>query len=74
MNLMFKRRIYHPAWMRLNQRIMNLLEKHFNISSPKQLGEILFEKLNLPYGKKTKTGYSTNVEVLNELDETPPNY
>ena len=39
----------------------------FNINSPKQLGEILFEKLNLPKGKKTKTGWSTNVEVLSDL-------
>ena len=44
----------------------------FNINSPKQLGEILFERLKLPYGKKTKTGYSTNVDVLNKLyDEHP---
>lgn len=40
----------------------------FNIGSPKQLGVILFEKLNLPVGKKTKTGYSTGEEVLVELD------
>lgn len=39
----------------------------FNINSPKQLGEILFEKLKLPVIKKTKTGYSTNVEVLEKL-------
>lgn len=39
----------------------------FNINSPKQLGEILFEKLGLPKGKKTKTGWSTNVEVLTAL-------
>ncbi|MCK4502894.1 MAG: DNA polymerase I, partial [Desulfuromonadales bacterium] len=39
----------------------------FNINSPKQLGEILFEKLELPKGKKTKTGWSTNVEVLTNL-------
>ena len=36
----------------------------FNINSPKQLGEVLFEKLSLPVIKKTKTGYSTNVDVL----------
>ncbi len=40
----------------------------FNINSPKQLGEILFEKLNLPGGKKTKTGYSTAADVLEKLD------
>ncbi|HEX2924866.1 MAG TPA: DNA polymerase I [Ruminiclostridium sp.] len=39
----------------------------FNINSPKQLGVILFEKLGLPTGKKTKTGYSTNAEVLEQL-------
>jgi DNA polymerase-1 len=40
----------------------------FNINSPKQLGEILFEKLNLPAVKKTKTGYSTSVDVLEKLE------
>ena len=41
--------------------------KKFNISSPKQLGTVLFEDLGLPHGKKTKTGYSTNADVLEEL-------
>lgn len=41
----------------------------FNINSPKQLGEVLFEKMGLPKGKKTKTGWSTNVEVLTNLAE-----
>ncbi len=41
--------------------------KKFNINSPKQLGEILFEDLKLPYGKKTKTGYSTAADVLDKL-------
>ncbi|MGN1295921.1 MAG: DNA polymerase I [Bacilli bacterium] len=41
----------------------------FNINSPKQLGEILFEKLHLPHGKKNKTGYATGVEVLEKLAE-----
>ena len=41
----------------------------FNIGSPKQLGEILFERLGLPKGKKTKTGWSTDVEVLSNLAE-----
>ncbi len=41
----------------------------FNINSPKQLGEILFDKLQLPGAKKTKTGYSTNVDVLNKLKD-----
>lgn len=42
-------------------------ESEFNINSPKQLGEILFDKLKLPYGKKTKTGYSTAADVLDKL-------
>ena len=44
----------------------------FNIQSPKQLGELLFEKLGLPPVKKTKTGYSTNVEVLEKLKDKHP--
>ena len=39
----------------------------FNINSPKQLGDILFDVLKLPHGKKTKTGYSTNAEILEKL-------
>ena len=46
-----------------------LADEEFNISSPKQLGKILFEKLDLPVVKKTKTGYSTNAEVLEELSD-----
>lgn len=53
----------------LTSQIYELAEVEFNINSPKQLGEILFEKLKLPVIKKTKTGYSTNVEVLNELED-----
>lgn len=41
--------------------------EEFNINSPKQLGVILFEKLEMPYGKKTKTGYSTAADVLDKL-------
>lgn len=44
----------------------------FNLNSPKQLGEALFEKLGLPAKKKTKTGYSTNAEVLESLAEDYP--
>ena len=44
----------------------------FNINSPKQLGQILFEKLNLPTVKKTKTGYSTDVTVLEKLKNEHP--
>ncbi|MDI6783140.1 MAG: DNA polymerase I [bacterium] len=49
------------------QGIYELAGGEFNINSPKQLSAILFEKLKLPVKKKTKTGYSTNVEVLEEL-------
>ena len=49
------------------KEIYKLSEEEFNISSPKQLGKILFEKLDLPTSKKTKTGYSTNQEVLDGL-------
>jgi len=48
-------------------QIFSLANETFNINSPKQLGVILFEKLMLPAPKKTKTGYSTNVEVLDSL-------
>lgn len=41
--------------------------ERFNINSPKQLGALLFDKLGLPHGKKTKTGWSTNAEVLEKL-------
>ena len=44
----------------------------FNISSPKQLGTVLFEELGLPAKKKTKSGYSTNAEVLEELRNQAP--
>ena len=48
----------------LQNEIYELAGEEFNIDSPQQLGEVLFEKLQIPSGKKTKTGYSTNVEVL----------
>ncbi|KGK88094.1 DNA polymerase I [Desulfosporosinus sp. HMP52] len=51
----------------LEQDIYSLAEETFNINSPKQLGTILFEKLGLPTAKKTKTGYSTDAETLEEL-------
>ena len=51
----------------LANRIYGYAGKEFNINSPKQLGEILFETLMLPHGKKTKTGYSTNADVLDKL-------
>ena len=49
------------------QKIYEACGREFNIKSPKQLGEILFGKLQLPGGKRTKTGYSTSQEVLDEL-------
>lgn len=52
---------------KLTAQIHDLAEEEFNINSPKQLGVILFEKLQLPIIKKTKTGYSTDAEVLEEL-------
>ena len=51
------------------KEIFALAEEEFNINSPKQLGKILFEKLDLPVIKKTKTGYSTNAEVLEKLQD-----
>ncbi len=51
----------------LEQDIYQNAGEEFNINSPKQLGVILFEKKRLPYGKKTKTGYSTSAEVLEKL-------
>lgn len=51
----------------LTSEIYDMAGEEFNINSPKQLGVILFEKLNLPVIKKTKTGYSTDAEVLDEL-------
>ena len=54
---------------RTEKEIFDLAEEEFNINSPKQLGKILFEKLDLPVIKKTKTGYSTNAEVLEKLQD-----
>jgi len=56
---------------KLEQEIYELAGEEFNISSPRQLGTILFEKLNMPFAKKTKTGYKTDVSILNKL---APNY
>lgn len=52
---------------RLTASIYEMAGEEFNINSPKQMGVILFEKLQLPVIKKTKTGYSTDAEVLEEL-------
>ena len=54
---------------KLTEEIYSLAGETFNINSTKQLGEVLFEKLKLPIIKKTKTGYSTDVDVLEKLKE-----
>ncbi len=51
----------------LEQEIYGLAGKAFNINSPRQLAEVLFDELKLPRGRKTKTGYSTDVKVLEKL-------
>jgi len=57
---------------KLTQEIYDLSGTEFNINSTKQLGEVLFEKLELPVLKKTKTGYSTDVDVLEKLKKIHP--
>lgn len=56
----------------LTEDIYNQAGTEFNINSPKQLGEILFERLSLPVIKRTKTGYSTDAEVLEKLRSSHP--
>lgn len=56
----------------LEDEIYKMAGETFNINSPKQLGVILFEKLKLPFGKKTKTGYSTSAEILEKLKLEDP--
>ncbi|EMZ9912037.1 DNA polymerase I, partial [Campylobacter jejuni] len=56
----------------LSEEIYTLCEDRFNLNSPKQMGDILFEKLKLPSGKKGKTGYSTDEKVLNILLDKHP--
>lgn len=51
----------------IREQIIEEAGVDFNISSPKQLGEVLFDRLHLPHGKKTKTGYSTAADVLESL-------
>ena len=51
----------------LQNQIWNIAGREFNINSPKQLGEVLYEDMKLPYGKKTKTGWSTNADSLEKL-------
>ncbi len=54
------------------EKIYHMAGEPFNINSPQQLGRILFDKLGLPVGKKTKTGYSTSMEVLSSLSPHHP--
>jgi DNA polymerase-1 len=56
----------------ITKEIINIAGFEFNINSPKQLGEVLFEKLKLPVARKTKTGYSTDVDVLEHLRDEHP--
>lgn len=56
----------------IENRIYEAAGGEFNINSPKQLGEILFEKMGIPGGKKTKTGYSTAADVLEKLSSEYP--
>lgn len=72
--ILVEREALHEYGTKLGERISELeteiyerAGETFNINSPKQLGVILFEKLHMPYGKKTKTGYSTSAEVLEKL-------
>ena len=55
----------------LEERIYAAAGQQFNINSPRQLGKVLFEDLGLPHGKKTKTGWSTNADVLEKLKDHP---
>lgn len=72
--ILVEREALHEYGQKLGERIRELEQEiyerageKFNINSPKQLGVILFEKMKMPYGKKTKTGYSTSAEVLEKL-------
>ena len=56
----------------IQEKIFKIVGKNFNINSPKQLGLILFEEMKLPKGKKTKSGYSTNAEVLENIRDFHP--
>lgn len=56
----------------LETDIYDLAGEEFNINSPKQLGVILFEKMKLPFAKKTKTGYSTSADILEKLKHEDP--
>jgi len=63
---------FAQSLQKIEEKIFEQAEEKFNINSPKQLGHILFEKMNLPVIKKTKTGYSTAVDVLEQLKDKSP--
>lgn len=63
---------FSAALSAAEKRVFVAAGEEFNLQSPKQLGEVLFEKMGLPHGKKTKTGYSTSAEVLEKLREVDP--
>ena len=65
-------KILGKAQEELSNEIYKLAGEEFNINSPRQLGTILFEKMQLPAGKKTKSGYSTSAEVLEALRPFSP--
>lgn len=58
--------------VQLETEIYEMVGEKFNINSPKQLGVILFEKMNMPFAKKTKTGYSTSADILDKLRSEHP--
>ena len=60
---------YQKRLQELTERAHQLAGEEFNLNSPQQLSKILFEKLNLPVIKETKTGYSTSIDVLEELED-----
>lgn len=63
---------YQKDIERLEEEIYKEAGTKFNINSPKQLGVLLFEELNLPHGKKTKTGYSTAADILEKIQNSHP--
>ncbi|MBM4311687.1 MAG: DNA polymerase I [Deltaproteobacteria bacterium] len=65
-------REFHARLDEIETHVHELAGVEFNVNSPKQLGEVLFEKLGLPVVKKTKTGYATDVDTLKELAHMHP--
>ncbi len=65
-------REFEKQMEKTSEEVFELAGESFNINSPQQLGKVLFERLKLPGGKRTKTGYSTDMDVLNELSKDFP--